>query len=111
VVVLCFLTIVFAGYDLIAHGLAVPRLLAEPGRDLGPAQMGAIGSYALVGTSIGALGAGVLSRPRRDLRVAVPALAGALLIALVPRSWQAPSAASAPDHPRTSGPTKEETSA
>lgn len=61
VVVLCFLTIVFDGYDLIVYGSAVPSLLAEPGWGLGPAQVGAIGSYALVGMLIGALGAGVLT--------------------------------------------------
>jgi AAHS family benzoate transporter-like MFS transporter len=61
VVLLCFLTIVFDGYDLIVYGSAVPSLLAEPGWNLGPAQVGAIGSYALMGMLIGALGSGVLT--------------------------------------------------
>jgi len=61
VVALCFLTIVFDGYDLIVYGSAVPSLLAEPGWHLGPAQAGAIGSYALAGMLIGALGAGALT--------------------------------------------------
>jgi AAHS family benzoate transporter-like MFS transporter len=61
VVALCFLTIVFDGYDLIVYGSVVPSLLAEPGWNLGPAQVGAIGSYALVGMLIGALGAGALT--------------------------------------------------
>jgi AAHS family benzoate transporter-like MFS transporter len=61
VVVLCFCTIVFDGYDLIVYGSALPGLLAEPGWDLGPAEAGAIGSYALVGMLIGALGAGPLT--------------------------------------------------
>ncbi|WP_081923815.1 MFS transporter [Pseudonocardia halophobica] len=61
VVALCFLTIVFDGYDLIVYGSAVPSLLAEPGWDLGPAQAGAIGSYALAGMLIGALGAGAVT--------------------------------------------------
>jgi len=61
VVALCFLTIVFDGYDLIVYGSAVPSLLAEPGWNLGPAQAGAIGSYALAGMLIGALGAGALT--------------------------------------------------
>ncbi|WP_038533198.1 MFS transporter [Amycolatopsis methanolica] len=61
VVGLCFLTIVFDGYDLIVYGSAVPSLLAEPGWSLGPAQAGAIGSYALMGMLIGALGAGALT--------------------------------------------------
>ncbi|MEN3299150.1 MFS transporter [Pseudonocardia sp.] len=41
-VALCFLTIVFDGYDLIVYGSAVPSLLAEPGWNTGPAQVGAI---------------------------------------------------------------------
>lgn len=61
VVALCFLTIVFDGYDLIVYGSAVPSLLTEPGWNLGPAQAGAIGSYALVGMLIGALAAGALT--------------------------------------------------
>ncbi|QYN33502.1 hypothetical protein K1T35_34115 [Pseudonocardia sp. DSM 110487] len=56
-VALCFLTIVFDGYDLIVYGSAVPRLLAEPGWDMGPAQVGTIGNYALAGMLVGALGA------------------------------------------------------
>ncbi len=59
VVALCFLTIVFDGYDLIVYGSIVPSLIDEWG--LTPAQAGAIGSYALVGMLIGALGAGVLT--------------------------------------------------
>lgn len=61
VVALCFLTIVFDGYDLIVYGSVVPSLLAEPGWNLGPAQVGAIGSYALAGMLIGALGAGAIT--------------------------------------------------
>jgi MFS transporter, AAHS family, benzoate transport protein len=61
VVALCFLTIVFDGYDLIVYGSAAPSLLIEPGWNLGPAQVGAIGSYALVGMLLRALGAGALT--------------------------------------------------
>ncbi|WP_084210778.1 MFS transporter [Pseudonocardia acaciae] len=61
VVALCFLTIVFDGYDLIVYGSAVPSLLAEPGWGLNPAGAGVIGSYALVGMLIGALASGALS--------------------------------------------------
>lgn len=53
VVALCFLTIVFDGYDLIVYGSALPSLLAE-GWGMGPAQAGAIGSYALAGMLLGA---------------------------------------------------------
>ncbi|MBO0871839.1 MAG: aromatic acid/H+ symport family MFS transporter [Pseudonocardia sp.] len=61
VVVLCFLTIVFDGYDLIVYGSAVPSLLDEPGWGMTPARAGVIGSYALAGMLVGALGSGVLS--------------------------------------------------
>lgn len=61
VVAICFLTIVFDGYDLIVYGSVVPSLLAERGWDLGPAQIGAIGSYALAGMLVGALVAGAVT--------------------------------------------------
>ncbi len=61
VVAICFLTIVCDGYDLIVYGSVVPSLLEEPAWDLGPAQVGAIGSYALLGMLVGALGAGAIS--------------------------------------------------
>lgn len=61
VVALCFLTIVFDGYDLIVYGSAVPSLLDEPGWEMNPARAGVIGSYALAGMLIGALGSGALS--------------------------------------------------
>ncbi|MGD9530351.1 MFS transporter [Pseudonocardia sp.] len=61
VVALCFLTIVFDGYDLIVYGSVVPSLLADPEWDLGPAEAGAIGSYALVGMLVGALAAGAFT--------------------------------------------------
>lgn len=59
VVALCFLTIVFDGYDLIVYGSVVPSLIRE--WSLSPAQAGAIGSYALAGMLIGALAAGPLT--------------------------------------------------
>jgi AAHS family benzoate transporter-like MFS transporter len=61
VVAVCFLTIVCDGYDLIVYGSVVPSLLAEPGWGIGPAQAGAIGSYALAGMLLGALTAGAVT--------------------------------------------------
>ena len=61
VVAICFLTIVCDGYDLIVYGSVLPSLLAEPGWGIGPAEAGAIGSYALAGMLIGALAAGTLT--------------------------------------------------
>jgi AAHS family benzoate transporter-like MFS transporter len=123
VVAVCFLTIVCDGYDLIVYGSVLPSLLAEPGWGIGPAEAGAIGSYALAGMLVGALAAGAITDAvgRRKIVLvgivwfslamglcalapsagllgmfrlgfewnfygfAVPALVGALLIALVPR--------------------------
>ncbi|MGY1841463.1 MULTISPECIES: MFS transporter [unclassified Modestobacter] len=61
VVLICFTTIVFDGYDLVVYGTTVPALLAYEPWGLTPAQAGAIGSYALVGMLIGALVSGALT--------------------------------------------------
>jgi AAHS family benzoate transporter-like MFS transporter len=61
VIFLCFLAIVFDGYDLVIYGAIVPRLLAyEPWR-LTAVETGAIGSYALAGMFIGAILIGYLT--------------------------------------------------
>jgi len=61
VVALGFAAIVFDGYDLIVFGSAVPGLLAHPGWDLTAAEVGAIGSYALIGMLVGAISSGTLT--------------------------------------------------
>lgn len=61
VIGLCFVVIVFDGYDLIVYGATVPALLTYAPWDLTPTTVGAIGSYALVGMLVGALLAGVLT--------------------------------------------------
>ncbi|MPZ82206.1 MAG: MFS transporter [Actinophytocola sp.] len=61
VVGLGFAAIVFDGYDLIVYGSAVPALPAEPGWGLTPTDIGAIGSYALLGMLVGAISAGRLT--------------------------------------------------
>ncbi|KAB8191664.1 MFS transporter [Nonomuraea phyllanthi] len=61
VVAICFASIVFDGYDLIVYGSVVPSLLGDASWSLTPAQVGAIGSYALMGMLIGALVAGVVT--------------------------------------------------
>ena len=61
VVAICFLTIIFDGYDLIVYGAVVPSLLEEPGWGLTPPEARAIGSYTLIGMLIGALLAGALT--------------------------------------------------
>jgi histidyl-tRNA synthetase len=59
VVLIASLALVFDGYDLVVYGTVVPSLLHDPGQlgPLDPAQAGALGSYALIGVMVGALGA------------------------------------------------------
>ncbi|MGY1883945.1 MFS transporter [Blastococcus sp. SYSU DS0753] len=61
VVLICFVTIVFDGYDLVVYGTTVPALLAYEPWGVTPRQAGAIGSYALIGMLIGALLSGALT--------------------------------------------------
>lgn len=61
VTLLCWLIVVFDGYDLIVFGTTVPHLLNEPGWQLTKSTVGFIGSLAFVGMLIGALGAGYLA--------------------------------------------------
>lgn len=61
VIVLCWLIVVFDGYDLIVYGATLPSMLAEPSWQLTPATAGTIGSLAFLGMLVGALGAGNLA--------------------------------------------------
>jgi MFS transporter, AAHS family, benzoate transport protein len=61
VLAICWATIVFDGYDLIAFGSVVPDLLRYRAWHLDAAQAGQIGSLALVGMLIGALVVGTLT--------------------------------------------------
>jgi AAHS family benzoate transporter-like MFS transporter len=61
VVMLCFATIVFDGYDLIVYGSVVPKLLAYQPWHLTPQKVGTIGSAALTGMLFGALAVGPLT--------------------------------------------------
>ncbi|GAB2759163.1 aromatic acid/H+ symport family MFS transporter [Salinifilum aidingensis] len=61
VVVLCWVTVVFDGYDLIVYGTVLPELLREPGWGLTPGAGGLVGSLAFAGMLVGALAAGALS--------------------------------------------------
>lgn len=61
VTVLCFLAIVFDGYDLVIFGSTVPSLLADESWSIDAAQVGVIGSLALVGMLIGTLFVGALT--------------------------------------------------
>src|SRR5882757_2272125 len=59
VIALCAFAVTFDGYDLVVYGTTVPSLLAD--WHIGPAQAGAIGSYALIGMLVGALLAGTVT--------------------------------------------------
>ena len=61
VIAICWVTIIFDGYDLIVYGAVVPALLEYEDWDLSPQEAGAIGSYALFGMLIGALIAGTVT--------------------------------------------------
>lgn len=61
VLVTCFLSVMFDGYDLIVYGAVVPALLTYEPWGLDAAQVGLIGSYALVGMFFGAIAAGSLA--------------------------------------------------
>lgn len=61
VVILCFLTLVADGYDLIVYGATVPRLLEEPGWGLTPQAAGLIGSWTLMGLMVGLAAAGPMT--------------------------------------------------
>jgi len=61
VIAICWVTIIFDGYDLIVYGAVVPTLLQEPDWNLSAEEAGTIGSYALVGMLIGALIAGTVT--------------------------------------------------
>lgn len=61
VIAICWVTIIFDGYDLIVYGAVVPSLLRYEDWALSTAEAGAIGSYALVGMLIGALVAGTVT--------------------------------------------------
>lgn len=61
VIFLCFVSIVFDGYDLVVYGTIVPSLLAYEEWGLTPVETGAYGSYALAGMFIGAILVGYLT--------------------------------------------------
>ncbi|MCS5480693.1 aromatic acid/H+ symport family MFS transporter [Corynebacterium sp. YIM 101645] len=61
VIFLCFVSIVFDGYDLVVYGTIVPALLNYEAWGLTPVETGAYGSYALAGMFIGAILVGYLT--------------------------------------------------
>ncbi|GAA3698078.1 aromatic acid/H+ symport family MFS transporter [Arthrobacter ginkgonis] len=62
VVAIAAIALVFDGFDLVVYGTVVSTLLRDPTQlgALDPAQAGALGSYALMGVMVGALGTGAV---------------------------------------------------
>lgn len=83
VIFLCFVAIVFDGYDLVVYGAIVPTLLEYEPWGLTPVQTGAYGSYALAGMFFGALIVGYLTDVigRRKVMLACVSLFSILMIA------------------------------
>src|SRR5699024_3931434 len=71
------LSILFDGYDLVIYGAILPTLLDDPTQigELGAAQAGALGSYALIGVFIGALTAGAIGDRIGRRRIMLAAIA------------------------------------
>jgi len=61
VLVLCFVAIVFDGYDLVVYGSTVPSILSDQEWDVSPSAAGVFGSLALFGMLIGTLFVGLLT--------------------------------------------------
>lgn len=61
VLLLCFATIVFDGYDLVIYGSTVPSILKYQEWGLTTAQAGLIGSLALIGMLLGTMSVGILT--------------------------------------------------
>jgi AAHS family benzoate transporter-like MFS transporter len=61
VFVLCWVTIVADGYDVVVFGAVVPSLLQEPAWGLTPASVGLIGALAPIGMVVGSLVVGTMT--------------------------------------------------
>lgn len=61
VLLVCFLAILFEGYDVGVMGAVLPALAEDRNWNLSPLQLGALSSYALVGMFFGAFLIGTLS--------------------------------------------------
>ncbi|WP_200946866.1 MFS transporter [Janibacter sp. Soil728] len=61
VLVLCALSIVFEGYDMVAYGVTLPAMLEDPAWGLSTEYAGVVGSYALVGMLAGSITVGAIA--------------------------------------------------
>ncbi|WP_299056263.1 aromatic acid/H+ symport family MFS transporter [uncultured Nocardioides sp.] len=83
VIALCFVAIVFDGYDLVVYGAIVPDLLAYTEWGMTPVDTGRVGSLALLGMLFGALSIGYLTDVvgRRKVMLASVAVFSVLMLA------------------------------
>ena len=90
-VLVCWLLVVFDGYDLIVYGTVQSSLLAEPGWGLSAASLGTVGSMAFIGMMIGALFAGriadSLGRRRTILACSISFSIFTIACAFAPNAW------------------------
>lgn len=90
-VLVCWLLVVFDGYDLIVYGTVQSSLLAEPGWGLSAASLGTVGSMAFIGMMIGALFAGriadSLGRRRTILACSITFSVLTIACAFAPNAW------------------------
>ena len=90
-VLVCWLLVVFDGYDLIVYGTVQSSLLAEPGWGLNAASLGTVGSMAFIGMMIGALLAGrisdALGRRKTILACAITFSILTIACAFAPNAW------------------------
>lgn len=90
-VLVCWLLVVFDGYDLIVYGTVQGSLISDTGWGLTKATAGTIGSMAFVGMMIGAIFAGRMSdswgRRRTILGCAVVFSVFTILCAFAPNAF------------------------
>ncbi|WP_371415332.1 MFS transporter [Citricoccus sp. SGAir0253] len=90
-VIVCWLLVVFDGYDLIVFGTVQTSLLQDTDWGLTDAGLGVVGSMAFVGMMLGALFAGrladALGRRRTILACAVTFSVFTILCAFAPSAW------------------------
>lgn len=61
VLLLCALSIVFEGYDMVAYGVTLPAMLEDPSWNLSTEYAGVVGSYALIGMLVGSITVGAVA--------------------------------------------------
>jgi MFS transporter, AAHS family, benzoate transport protein len=90
-VIVCWLLVVFDGYDLIVFGTVQSSLVNDTDWGLTDAGLGVVGSMAFVGMMIGALFAGrladALGRRRTILACAITFSVFTILCAFAPSAW------------------------